>query len=110
VIALVRQGQQCLRDRADPGGAYQAVVATLQLGERQLQRSRSRVGAAQVEKSRPLPAQRAQRIVHRLEFEFDRLVDRGHYRTIAGGHVDHRWMIQARGFLHDSVLEGAGTK
>ena len=48
MIALLRERQQRLRNRADTRGAHQAVVAVLQLGKRELERPRGRKRAKRI--------------------------------------------------------------
>src|SRR6185437_5645948 len=71
VIALLRKREQRLRDRPDARGGDEAVIASLQLRQSELELARRRIGGARVEEPRPLAAQVLQGLLERLELQFD---------------------------------------
>ena len=71
VIALLRQRQQRLRDRADARGGHQALFTPLQLRQQQLQLPRGGIRGPRVEKTGPLTAEETLRLLQRVELELD---------------------------------------
>src|SRR4029077_9334247 len=100
VVALAGEGEQSLRDHPHPGRGDQAVLAPLQLREQQFELTHGRVRAARIIEAGTLPTEIALGLLHGVELEFDRLVDRRHHRVVVGGQLYGGRMIYTRGFLH----------
>src|SRR5215217_198085 len=76
VIALLRQCDQGMRNRPNAGRRNQAILTTLQSGQRQFELPSRRVGSARIEEPRPTAMQEASGFLEAVKLEFDRLVDR----------------------------------
>src|SRR3984885_8364605 len=67
VVALLREGQQCLGDGANTRSTDETLLTPLHLGQQQLELSCRGVRGARVEESRALAPEKPLRLIQRVE-------------------------------------------